>query len=74
MPNIKLWYVEEFSNINKKRFKKKKEKRDSVLGRKTGERGRLRETERMSTPKSGICLFKFHPAALAKLSDRWAVL
>ena len=45
-----------------------------MIGRRTGDRQRLRETERMSTPKSGICLFKFNPAALAELSDRWAVL
>lgn len=36
------------------------------MGR-AGERGRLRETERMSKLKSGICLFKFNHAALAGL-------
>lgn len=44
-----------------------------MIGR-TGERERLRETERMSVPKSGICLFKFNPTALDELSDRRAVL
>lgn len=36
------------------------------MGR-AGERERLRETERMSKLKSGICLFKFNHAALAEL-------
>lgn len=51
-----------------------KEKRDNMIGRRAGEKERLRETERMSMPKSGICLFKFSPAALDELSDRWAAL
>ena len=55
-------------------FSDRDRKRDNVIGRRTGDRERLRETERMSTPKSGICLFKFNPAALDELSDRWAAL
>lgn len=45
---------------------KKGRKNSAMIGR-AGERERLRETERMSKLKSGICLFKFNHAALAGL-------
>jgi hypothetical protein len=39
----------------------------------SGDRERLRETERMSAPGSGICLFKCRPAAAAELSYEFLI-